>query len=225
MSSLAKSNRYRHVFFDFDGVICDSLRLAIEVFNHVRTAHFPTLPKVLTRGDMTIVYAGSLRTCLHQWLSPSDARRFFDLHSDAMATRAVELLTFPGIGNLLNELDDRTASIVTSAYSKAIRSIISASSSFDPAHLFAISGRELRQKKSDKILQILDELRLDAAQALYVGDLESDIMYCREIQMDIVAVGYGYHPAEYLADKGADYLVGSVEGLATLLNQIVIPND
>lgn len=217
--------KYRHFIFDFDGVVCDSLSAAIEAFNRIREEHFPTLPQVGCQQDMTIVYAGSLRTCLASWLSETEGRRFFDLHSAAMAERARELKTFPGIGRVLSLLGPRAVSIVTSAYSQAVREILNKDPDFNEQCLYQIAGRELRQSKTEKITNILSGLGLTPEQAVYVGDLESDILYCRNVPIDIIAVSYGYHPYEYLTLKNPTYCVGSVGELQSLLAQIAKVNN
>lgn len=210
-------NAYRHVLFDFDGVLCDSAQVAIAEFNRLRELKFPGLPELKSKEDLSAVYTGPLRTCLTRWLSDEDAKDFFDLHSTAMARRAEELATFPGIGSLLSELPHRGASIVTSAYSDAARRILSRDKNFDSRALFRIAGRELRRSKTEKIRDILTDLGLNAVDCLYVGDLESDILYCRDVPLDVAVVTYGYQARTHLEACKASYLVHSVQDLATLL--------
>jgi hypothetical protein len=58
-----------------------------------------------------------------------------------------------------------------------------------PVALHTVAGRERRQTKTEKIRELLNELELPNAGAVYVGDLESDILYCREVPLDVIAVG------------------------------------
>jgi phosphoglycolate phosphatase len=221
--SAEAGRRYQHVVFDFDGVICDSLNEAMRAFNAIRDARFPQLPRVESRDDMTLVYGGSLRTCLNAWLTPTETAEFFDLHSAQMVKVAATLRPFPGVARVLSNLGEGRVSIVTSAYSDAVLNILSTDADFDASCLHKIAGRELRMTKTDKINAVLAELGLSAADAVYVGDLESDILYCRAVPMDIIVTTYGYHPESYLADKGAAYLVSSVAELDALLTDLVKP--
>ena len=214
------TGRYSHIFFDFDGVICDSLTAAVEVFNRLQADSFPQLPPIRSREDLTVVYAGSLGTCLHRWLSPEDSRRFFDLHSRDMAAQAAHLQAFPGIGTVLATLGESRVSIVTSAYSEAVRSVLAKEVTFNERCLHMIAGRELRQSKTEKITAILATQGIPVESALYVGDLESDILYCRDVPIDIVAVGYGYHPGTYLVSKEPSFYVESIDELQVLLTEI-----
>lgn len=213
--------KYAHAIFDFDGVLCDSLAAAINAFNAIRDSDFPSLPYVATREDMTVVYAGSLKTCLHPWLAPEDASRFFDLHSARMAGVAATLQVFPGVGTLLGSLGHGSCSIVTSAYSDAVRAILERDPAYRPSSVFRIAGRELRQSKTQKIRDILAALGLASEDAVYVGDLESDILYCRDVPIDIIAVGYGYQPPTYLQSKHPTYFAESVADLEMLLGSMI----
>lgn len=217
---VGSSYKYRHFIFDFDGVICDSLESAMNVFNQIQKDHFPTLPNAYSQDDMKIVYSGSLRTCLQKWLSEDESKKFFDLHSAEMSKRTEKLKTFPGIGKVLTSLGNQNVSIVTSAYSEAVEKILAEDKDYDKTCLYKIAGRELRQTKTVKINEILNGLGLTSKESIYVGDLESDILYCRDVPIDIVAVGYGYHPGEYLLEKKPTFYVDSVKDLGTLLNRL-----
>jgi len=208
---------YQHVIFDFDGVVCDSLTAAIHTYNRLRQELFPFLPPVSSQSDMEVVYAGSLRTCLHRWLSEEEAKHFFDLHSAGMAAIAPTLPVFPGVAEIFRKLGNRSSSIVTSAYSDAVLTVLARDPSFASGYLYKVAGRELVQTKTEKIKSILSSLGLGCGDAVYVGDLESDILYCRAVPIDIVAVGYGYHSSGYLRSQKPTYLVDSVGELHDLL--------
>jgi len=215
--------KYHHVLFDFDGVLCDSLQQAMTAFNDIAAREFPAVPRVHGRNDMTVVYAGSLKTCLHPWLSEHDAKRFFDLHSARMMELAGDLKVFDGVGALLNSLGPRGCSIVTSAYSDAVLRVLRQDPHFSGHTIFRIAGRELRQSKTQKILDTLANLHVRPEDAIYVGDLESDILYCKDVPIDIIAVGYGYHPSSYLLTKKPTYFAESLADLQALLATVYEP--
>src|SRR5205085_2430741 len=115
-------------------------------------------------------------------------RVFFDLHSAAMAERAPSLRAFDEIDVAVGACGRHGASIVTSAYSSAVAKILGHDSKIKLDWIHAIAGREHRETKTAKILRILSGLGLAPSEAIYVGDLESDILYCRDVPIDIVAV-------------------------------------
>jgi phosphoglycolate phosphatase len=209
--------QYRHVFFDFDGVLCDSLAAAMRRFNALRS-NFPTLPEVSTRDDMVTVYGGPLRTCLSRWLTPEQHKEFFDCHSELMSKTSGELMLFPEASDILNSLAPGCASVVTSAYADHVRTVLArASPPVDPERLYAIAGRDAKATKTAKIQALAAQLDIDLDECVYVGDLESDILYCRDVPIDIIAVTYGYHPRWHLEQCRPTYLVDSVADLRATL--------
>jgi phosphoglycolate phosphatase-like HAD superfamily hydrolase len=208
--------RYEHVIFDFDGVLCDSLTMAIAEFNDIRDRSFPAVPRVSGRDDMVKVYGGSLRTSLSEWLDPTEHRRFFDLHSAAMAALTDELAPFEGVEEMLAALPANSASIVTSAYSAAVISVLGTDGKL-PHSIYAVIGRETGQTKTEKLQDLTRRLEISPADCLYVGDLESDAIYCRAVPIDILAVTYGYHPRWHLEKTDA---VGLVDSVAELRSSI-----
>lgn len=208
---------YKHFIFDFDGVISDSYDLAVQKFNEIRNEKFPQLPQIQSKSDMAIVYAGSLKTCLNKWIGQEGTKEFFSIHSLRMQEASNSLKPYPGIIQVLNSLGVDNVSIVTSSYSEAVKNILSSDKLFDERVVYKIAGRELQQTKTLKILNILNELNLEKDDAVYVGDLESDILYCRDVPIDVISVGYGYHPGEYLQKFSPTYFANSINELRDIL--------
>lgn len=215
---------YEHFIFDFDGVISDSLELAIRHFNEIRNELFPQLPAVQDKYDMAIVYAGPLKTCLNKWIGQEGTKEFFHQHSMRMNAARQLPKPFDGIINVLNGLGEGKVSIVTSSYGEAVKRILSTDGSFNEKILYKIAGRELHQSKTEKITAILRELEIANEDAVYVGDLESDILYCRDVPIDIISVGYGYHPIEHLKNYNPTYIIESVNDLHELLSELKSSN-
>lgn len=211
---------YKHFIFDFDGVISDSCDLAIEKFNEIRDEFFPQLPRVESKNDMTVVYAGPLKSCLNNWIGQEGTKSFFNLHSQKMQEVSDTIHPFSGIVQVLNSLGKKNVSIVTSSYSLAVKNILSKDRSFNENIIYKIAGRELHQTKTEKIINTLTEIGLTKENAIYVGDLESDILYCQDVPIDIISVGYGYHPLEYLKNFKPTYFASSVSELGNLLNKM-----
>lgn len=211
---------YKHFIFDFDGVISDSCDLAIEKFNEIREEFYLQLPKIETKNDMTVVYAGPLKSCLNTWIGQEGTKSFFNHHSIRMQEVSETIYPFPGIIQILNSLGEKKVSIVTSSYNIAVKNILSKDKSFNENVIYKIAGRELQQTKTEKIINILSEIGLTKEEVIYVGDLESDILYCRDVPIDIISVGYGYHSPEYLQNLKPTYFAGSISELGNLLNKM-----
>jgi phosphoglycolate phosphatase-like HAD superfamily hydrolase len=211
--------RAKHVLFDFDGVLCDSLAACVDEYERLRRERYSPLPPLNDADRMDVVFAGALKTSLHRWLSPTEGSAFFDDHSAAMAASATRLRPFTGVREMLASMPPRSASIVSSAYNDAIRHVLGDVDGTLPESIAFLMGRDMRQPKDVKIRSVLDALALDADEAIYVGDLESDYLYCKTVPVPIILVGYGYHSADYLRRVAPD-AVAVVDSVAALAAQL-----
>lgn len=211
---------YKHFIFDFDGVIADSTEQAIEQFNEIRNNFFPDLPLLKDKKDLVVVYGGYLYNCLDQWIGSKGTNDFFDLHTEKMLGLAEKIQPFKGIIKVLNSLGHKKVSIVTSAYGEGVINFLNKETDFNNDCLFEVHGKELPFNKREKILSILSSLHLSTTDAVYVGDLENDILHCSNVPIDIIAVGYGYHTFDHLKKCSPTYIVNTVDELGILLNNI-----
>lgn len=209
---------FGHIILDFDGVIADSLAAACDEVNAIAARHYPAIPRVAAAEDMAMLYCGPLKTSLRRFgLSDAESQDFFDRHSAAMARRAATVRPFDDVLKIIGALPPGTCSIVTSAYSAAVREILAKSPNYRDGMFRFICGRELKQPKSRKIADILKAVDVPAGSALHVGDTVSDLIYSRSISIPFCAVGWGYHPLPYLMAFDPDFAVGSAEEFEQLL--------
>ncbi len=212
-------NKYKHILFDVDGVLLDSFEAAIANINLLRQRSFGDLPQVATKNDLSILFSGPLRTSLRRFgLDDFRAKDFFDAHSSLMndVNHSKPFLTI--VEYIKNNLGGK-CSIVSSAYYSVIERGIG--HHLDTKLFSHILGRDDGRKKSEKISFIVDDLGYSLAEVLYVGDMVSDILYCKSIGVDVVCVGYGYHPAEYLSVFSPLHVLPSQADLVNFLNESV----
>ena len=208
--------KYRLLFLDFDGVISDSLQICMEEINRLR-GKFPIIPEVRTREDMARVYSVELRHSLYPFgLNDEETREFFDCHSSAMNQRAAEVEPFHEAVRALAHCN-LPKIIITSSYSEAVYTILRKYEKFDETFVQGIYGREHRRTKTEKIRSALALFNAEVSGALYVGDLASDVLYCKDVPVDIACVGYGYHPSSYLKKFSPEYILETIEDFATFL--------
>lgn len=211
--------KYRLLFLDFDGVISNSLQICMEEINRLRET-FPTIPEVRTREDMARVYSVELRHSLYPFgLDDEKTRRFFDCHSGAMNQRATEVEPFHEVMRALSRCA-LPKIIITSSYSEAVYAILRKCEEFDENFVQGVYGREHRRTKTEKIRSALALYNADVTEALYVGDLASDVLYCRDVPVDIACVGYGYHPSSYLKKFSPEYILETMEDFADFLQNL-----
>ncbi len=210
---------YRVLFLDFDGVISDSMNICMEEINRLRK-QFPTIPEVKTQEDMASVYSVELRHSLYPFgLNDEQTRGFFDQHSKAMSQRATEVEPFRRVVQAL-AFCGLPKVIITSSYSEAVYAILRKCEEFDDGFVQGVYGREQHKTKTEKIRHALGLFRADTTEALYVGDLASDVLYCRDVPIDIACVGYGYHPANYLKKFSPTCILETVEDFVVFLQSL-----
>lgn len=210
-------SRYQQVLFDFDGVLCDSIDAAAKAYQHIRATEFPILPTLDHKLTLRDIYVGRLADALLRWLSAEQSKQFFHRHTEAMLAAASELTLFAGAADLMARLHPDRVAIVTSSYEAVARRVFSQAGA-DSANGLRIVARDAGLSKARGIEHILNERGVPPEQALYVGDLESDIHHCRALPIDCAIVTYGYNRRSQLEGKGATYLVDSIDALAALLD-------
>ena len=110
--------------------------------------------------------------------------------------------------------------VITSSYSEAVYTILRKCEEFDETFVQGIYGREHHRTKTEKIRTALGLFSAEVSEALYVGDLASDVLYCRDVPVDIACVGYGYHPSDYLKKFSPEYIIETVEDFAAFLQSL-----
>lgn len=202
--------------FDFDGVLFDSRASALELVDELRLlSPFGSLPSPTEVGHFGELYRGRLRHSLLRFgLDAGESQEFFDRHAAGMRERALSVTLFPGAASMISSLP-MPYYIVTSSYGTVVAEAFSRAGVH--VELDRVMGHEIRATKSAKIASALEVEGVSAASAVYVGDMESDILYCRNVPIDCIAASYGYHPREILEAASPFALVDSVDDLAELL--------
>lgn len=206
------------LIFDADGVLLDSLAHACKAFNNIADAKFPELPKVETKEDMAHVYPGPLSSSLRRFgLDKARIKQFFELHTSAMREIAEEVTPFDTVIDGIRKFGRGRSAIVSSAFNETILAALEKSTFYEPGMFTHIRGREPGKDKAEKIKEVLTELGVEHDDAIYFGDTVSDILYCRSVPIKIAAVGYGYHPVNYLAAFDPDFLFPDCMSLVSFL--------
>lgn len=212
----------KFILFDADGVLIDSMKTSCEAFNEIASSEFPSLPPVHDRGDLAHVLTGALRASLMRFgLTKDQAKHFFKLHTAMMLSRSHHISAFDDIISAISDLWSGRCAVISSSHQALVTSVLSRSSSYRDNMFFSILGREAGGTKADRISQLLQSLSLPTANAIYVGDMASDIFYSREAGVRVACVGYGYHPIEHLQSFSPDYILPttqSVIGFITALH-------
>lgn len=194
---------YRHVIFDFDGTLADSLASAVAVFNAL-APRFKLRPVV----DLDAARRTPTRQLLKQmgvpfWRLPRLIRAF----QAAVAEHAHDLELFPGLAPVLGELAGRghRLGILSSNAEANIRACLRANG---VEHHFAfVVGYPKLFGKAKALRRILRAERADRGGVLYVGDELRDIEAAKRARVAVAAVTWGFQAEELLRTARPDYVV------------------
>ena len=199
----------RAVLFDFDGTFADTAPDLAAAVNAMRTARgLQPLAAAVVRPYASMGARGLLRIGFD--MSPDHGEyvpmrdEFLDLYAQALC---VHTRLFPGVTDLLAELVARDIAwgIVTNKSSRFTTRLVD---ELDVSPACVICGDSTPHLKPHPapLLAAAEQLKLPAADCVYVGDDLRDIQAARAAGMRCVAVQYGYHgtdnpgPASWNAD-------------------------
>lgn len=218
------TKRYRAIFFDFDGTLANTEKLAV----YATQAAFaqmglpvPTAAAITQYQGIPIETSFPLLT-QHPIDQTMLQQLFIAFRSAYQAGESAETIqAFAGIPELLAQLvaADQQLFLMTSKKSAVAQrnlAILSLEQFFTAIYG---SDRVVAYKPAPGGLQqALAEYQLTAEQAVMVGDATFDIDAGNAAGMTTVAVTWGAHTPAQLVQSKPDYLVTTREALAEVLN-------
>ncbi len=199
------------VIFDLDGTLVDTAPDLIAVLNQIIAQHnLPNIPPPRLRqfiggGARALIertLAAARVSCDDQLLSLLE-KDFLKLYASHLA-RLSRL--FPGTREVLDGLRDNNI-IMAVCTNKRQDLAVKILHAFELKNYFAaILGRNEGQKRKpdpEPLLYLLDELKIDARQAIMVGDSIIDIKTARAANVAVLGVSFGYSPVP-IRQLGAD---------------------
>ena len=70
-----------------------------------------------------------------------------------------------------------------------------------------------RKPAPDTVHEVLKNLQIEKAQAIYIGDSEVDVQTANNAELDCIAVDWGFRDKEVLEEAGAELIVSTPEEL------------
>ena len=207
--------RYSLIVFDWDGTLFDSAAVIAECIQ--QAARDMALP-VPDRRTASHVIGLGLHDSLRHAMPALPLERYADFLARYRALyleREDSLALFEGVDRMLAALKGR-GHLLAVATGKPRRGLDRALASSKLAALFDASrcGDETRPKPDPlMLLQLMQELALEAKDLLMVGDTSHDLAMARSAGVDALAVSYGAHSGDALRPLAPRGCVHSVTEL------------
>lgn len=118
---------------------------------------------------------------------------------------------YDNVINLLTELKNKNykLAVVSNKFDSAVKELCE--KYFPDLIDIAIGENEamgIKKKPApDTVLQVLDILKIDSLQAIYVGDSDVDIMTAKNSNMRCISVTWGFRDREFLIKNNAEIII------------------
>lgn len=213
-----------HIVFDFDGVLCDSQNLSMESYSVIREKYFPILPFIKSKEEYANIFSGDPDSCLYKWLTPQEAKFFYEEQTRFSFENSDRLKLFEGISNLLMSIPKSQVSILTTNLKISVEKILSRE--LGNSFLFddLIFSKDLGKPKSEMFHLLFEKRNASPVNTFYVCDSEADIRISNAIEINSIAVAYGYFPIEILETQNPNIQVADVAELSLTVKNI-LEND
>jgi len=204
----------KHVIFDFDGTLVDSLPVVVRIANAV----VPGLD--LSEGELAklrempareiIKYSG-----IPYWKFP----RLMIKGKRLMGAHLGELKVFPGMAEAVKVLHDSgyQISVVSSNSEENIRSVLKREGIEN--YFDGVYGNVGLFNKTRAFKVVLRDQQATADQAIYIGDEVRDIEAARKGGIPIVSVTWGYNGEQILKKYKPTYLAQTPQEMLNFITQ------
>ena len=203
------------VIFDYDGVIVDSLelihRVYLEIAKHFDYEHFKDF-----KGNIDFVDINWRNTLAKIGITDEkQIEKIKKIFFESWDKHKHLLKLVPGIKEVLDTLKKSyVLGVASNNWEKEIRASLQ---QFGILHYFdGIAGGEKEILKPDPtiILHCIKELGVKPKEAVYIGDMDGDIITGRRAGVKkVIAVTFGFHSHEKLKELNPDAIVHKPEEL------------
>ncbi len=203
------------VIFDFDGVIADTLELAVRTVNNMLSEE---------RYDEKIgiddIREKGLKKLIREFRVPIYKVPFYIKKSHEIVGQELgSVRAFSGIRKMLKELKRHYKLAMVTSNSKENISRFIKKNGMEGIFEFIIAeaslfGKSSKMKKAVKTAGVSNE------EAICVGDEVRDIDAARKAGLKIIAVSWGFNSERLIAEKKPDYLVRKPSELLSLIKSI-----
>ncbi|MCB2261660.1 MAG: HAD-IA family hydrolase [Candidatus Thiosymbion ectosymbiont of Robbea hypermnestra] len=217
--------RFRLIVFDWDGTLMDSEAKIVACIQ----AAFADLgkPPPGREAARNVIGLGIADATAEIWpeADAADKSRIAERYRFhyRIANRLPSPL-FPGAQELLDWLLERgfLLAVATGKSRRGLDLVFDETGLADRFHTTRCADESHSKPHPEMLLQIMDELGVDGARTLMIGDTEYDMRMARGAGTDALAVGYGVHERErLLAQRPLDCL-GSLPELRSWLERVEV---
>lgn len=215
--SIVQANRIRHVIFDFDGTIVDSLDVAVQLINQaaekynyrpIKSEDFERLRRMSMPERFKALNVSPYHI---PRISLELARNY--AHSLSM------IKIFDGMREVIVTLKERglMLSIISSNSNHNIRKFLTENKLDVFDHIYCAKNLFGKERT---IGSLIKKLNLKRQELIYVGDEHRDIIACQANHIPVIAVTWGFDTLETLAKAHPNYIAHQPADIISIIDAI-----
>jgi len=203
------ASKQKLVMFDFDGVLVNTLDMALAINQEIRPA--------MTREEYLHKHEGNVLAA-------------FDTLSDAMQSgidffaeyhkRLRHHEVIPALAEVIRDLARRYVLVIVSSTSTQIIREYLTQQRLE-VYFDDILGKDVAPSKTTKLTMVCAQHRLVPAECAFITDTLGDLREAAAAGVPAIAVTWGYHPAETLARGNPAPLVHTPDQLRKVITALV----
>ncbi len=203
----------KHVIFDFDGTIVDSMDLTFRIANELADKYDL---KRLDREEYKLLSSLPIKDRFKKiGISLFKVPSFLVEFLKSYSKYSTEIELIPGLGELITELDRKglKTSIISSNSVENIEKFLE-SKKLSVNKVYSSNGLFSKHKTIKKFMKDFDA---EIDEIIYIGDELRDINSCKAVGAKIVSVTWGYDPRELLLKGEPDYIADSPSDILNII--------
>jgi HAD superfamily hydrolase (TIGR01549 family) len=208
----------RHILFDFDGTMADTIDLAFAIYNRIAPEYDR---KPLKPEEKLIIAAGKPQNLLKQFgMSPQKLGVIMLRIKKEIHELVPGLKPFEGIPQAIREIKNKgyRLAIITSN-SRSNVNLFLKSNGMDQLFDFVYSGKSIFGK--DKVFKrMFRKKNISPAETIYIGDETRDIEACKKVGIPIISVTWGMNNREILSTLTPDQMAHSPQEILPCIEKI-----
>lgn len=213
--------KYKMAIFDMDGTILNTIDdLAASINHALRVNGMPEHSVVEVKGFVGNGIRKLVERAVPLGTEEEDIDRVFaSFHEYYKDNCAVMTKPYDGIVNVLDELK-RAGVILAVVSNKAEYAVKQLCEDYFPGTFDIAAGDvEGRRRKPypDSVNAVLEKMKVNNSEAVYIGDSEVDINTAKNAGMDLIEVGWGFKEEEFLLSEGAPFVIHNPEDISAII--------
>lgn len=213
--------KYKLLIFDLDGTILDTLEDLTDSVNHaldekgLPTRSIAEIKSFVGNGIHKLIERAVPRNIEEEEIEQvfKEFKVYYGIHC------ADKTKPYEGIEELLQELKKAGYKLAVVS-NKADFAVQELCKQYFP-NIFDVAVGEKagvkRKPAPDSVLAVLEVLKIEKEQAVYIGDSEVDIATAKNAEMTEIAVTWGFREEDFLKSEGAKMIVHEPKEIMTII--------